>query len=324
MHRTLNPTASQSQFALDVAAGLSARPKRIPSCHFYDERGSELFRRITELDEYYLTGCEREILRRHGETIGRRMPDGPFRLVELGAGDGSKTEILLDRFARLGSALRYTPVDICPEIIDQLVGRMRQRFNSLPIEPLVGDYFDALDRLRSDDDVPSLCLFLGSSIGNFRPRQAARFLRRVSRALRPGDLLLVGFDLKKDAAVLRRAYDDSLGVTREFNFNLLDRINRELDADFDRARFDHHCHYNAAQGRMESWLLSTQAQRVNVGALGRRFSFAAWEGIHLECSYKYDMEQIADYAAAAGFSVVDHYFDARRYFVDTLWRVRPR
>jgi len=315
--------AVRQRFAADVWRGLSQTPKRLPAHYFYDQRGSELFQRITELEEYYLTHSEREILQRHRRDIAQRFEGQAVRVVELGAGDGSKTDLLLESLLSLGARCQYVPIDICTEVLDNLADRMESRFRSaaLVVRPCAGDYAEAVDRLDGDEPARNLLLFLGSSIGNMHPGRAERFLGRITRALNPGDSLLVGFDLKKDPEVLRRAYDDAQGVTREFNLNLLDRMNRQLEADFRREKFLHHCLYNPRQGRMESWLLSPEPQEVFVGALDRRFHFDAWEGIHVECSYKYDLRQIHRFARQSGCTVLRHFFDARRYFVDSLWRV---
>ncbi len=314
-----------SQLALDVAAGLASKPKSLPSRYFYDTRGSALFQRITELEEYYPTRCEREILLEHGGSLVSHVGGASLRLIELGAGDGSKTEVLLDRLCGAGVAVTYHPIDICPQVLDDLAVRLRGRmtYPDLKIDPVPGEYSSALRRIAATGGRRNLCLFLGSSIGNLRHSEAARFLRRMARLLNEGDLMLIGFDLKKDPAVLRRAYDDAQGVTREFNLNLLDRLNRELGADFRRNRFLHHCEYHAARGRMESWLVSKVRQEVRVAALARRFSLAAWEGIHVECSHKYDLDQIERFAGITGFDVVDHFFDSRHFFCDSLWQVRP-
>jgi uncharacterized SAM-dependent methyltransferase len=168
-----------------------------------------------------------------------------------------------------------------------------------------------------------LVLFLGSNIGNLQPREARHLLRCMRRSLAPGDRLLIGFDLKKDPSLLVSAYNDEQGVTREFNFNLLERINRELGGDFDRAKFRHYGPYNVALGRMESWLVSLVDQRVAVGELGRTFTFARGEGIHVECSYKYSLEQIERMAGASGFRTCQNLFDRRGWFVDSLWEAKP-
>jgi len=315
---------STSSFAADVAAGLAAHPKRLPSQYFYDHRGSQLFQRITQLDEYYLTRCELEILENGVPDALRRWHVGRLRVIELGAGDGPKTEMLLDRLLGGGYTLSYTPIDICAKAVHELTQRIRSRFADarLVVEPIVGEYAAALERVTADSRERRLCLFLGSSIGNFAPREAVAFLRRACGLLQPSDLLLIGFDLIKHPRILRRAYDDSNGVTREFNYNLLDRINRELGADFKRRKFVHHCEYNAAQRRMESWLVSTENQVVTLPALRRSFRFEAWEGMLVEWSYKYGVHDVERYAAAAGCKVVRHLFDSRRYFVDSLWARR--
>jgi uncharacterized SAM-dependent methyltransferase len=194
----------------------------------------------------------------------------------------------------------------------------------LHIQGLAADYHEALADLAREHAGRDVVLFLGSNIGNFTHARSRHFLRRLRRSLRPGDLALVGFDLVKDPDVLRRAYNDAAGVTREFNFNLLDRINRELGGTFDRHRFTHCGTYNVRQQRMESWLVSTVDQEVLIRSLGRSFAFRAWEGIHVESSYKYSVPQIEALATAGGFHVRRHFFDARGYFVDSLWEASKR
>jgi len=312
-----------SSFARDVLRGLAKSPKGLPSSYFYDARGSRLFQQITRLDEYYLTGCEREILRAHATDIARATGEQPFRLVEAGAGDGHKTEILLRELVRRGQTFEYSPIDICRPALVQLLDKLRRRFEpgSFRMHGLAGDYFDALRALQRRSSMRNLVLFLGSSIGNFTHAQATRFLKRLRRTLRPGDLTLIGFDLKKDPSVLQAAYDDSLGITREFNFNLLDRMNRELGADFDREKFEHRATYNAAEGCMQSFLVSRADQGVTIEAVDRRFQFAAGELLQVENSFKYDLPQIERFAAECGFRVRQHYFDRRHFFTDSLWEV---
>jgi dimethylhistidine N-methyltransferase len=311
----------RQRLAADLARGLEQSPKSIPSLYFYDPRGSALFQQITELDEYYLTRCEREILAEHRRSVSELLGPGPLRLVEFGAGDGVKTEILLEALAAGTEPIEYVPVDICAEILTVLADRLAKRFSPtrLIVRPVVGDHREALAELRRAGGTRNLAVFLGSSIGNMHPGEARAFFRRVRQAMQPGDCFLIGFDLKKDPEVLRRAYDDSRGVTREFNLNLLDRLNRELDAEFDRRQFLHQALYNPAAGRMESWLLSRRTQRVYVGGLDRHFALEPWEGIHVECSYKYDQREIKSLARGAGFRPLRHFHDARQYFVDSLW-----
>lgn len=308
-------------FADDVRTGLARRPKTLSSTYFYDERGSQLFQQITEQEDYYLTRCEREILEDHGDDIARSLAGDPLQVVEIGAGDGHKTEVLLQALIAAGLALEYVPIDICREAVVELVGKLRGHLNGhgIPLRGIVADYYDAFPLLRKQPNVRKLALFLGSSIGNFGQWQAVRFLRKLRQALATSDSLLIGFDLKKDLQVLHRAYDDAAGVTREFNFNLLDRINRELGGQFDRRRFHHHATYNLRLGCMESWLVSRERQRVPIRALPATIAFDAWEGIRIERSYKYDLAQIESLAAESGFQVRQHFFDRRGYFVDSLW-----
>jgi dimethylhistidine N-methyltransferase len=314
-------TSSTEAFARDVEKGLTANPKSIPSRYFYDERGSRLFQEITELEEYYPTRSEAEILDRCKGALGDLLAGGPFRLVELGAGDGRKTEVLLTEFVRRGLDCRYVPIDICEEILVDLTGSLEEKLDgAVAVHAIVAEYFDGLELLSRQSDERNLVLFLGSNIGNFDLFHARVFLDDLRHSLGAGDYVLVGFDLKKDIDVLHRAYNDARGVTAEFNFNLLERINRELGGRFDRGRFIHYGSYNVTHGRMESWLVSTEAQEVAIEALGRTFRFEPWEGIHLENSYKYHVSQVEWLATASGFEVQRHFFDARGWFADSLWR----
>jgi dimethylhistidine N-methyltransferase len=310
-----------SAFARDVFRGLSRSPKSLPSMYFYDAEGSRLFQRITELEEYYLTRCEAQILDSHAAEIVAAVLPGPLRLVELGAGDGRKTEILLRRLLDAGLCFEYVPIDICRQSVLDLAASFQGRFDgSLRMRGIVAEYFDGLASLRWASRRPNLVLFLGSSVGNFSHAEARQFFRRLRESLRPGDFVLVGFDLKKDLEILRRAYNDAAGVTRLFNLNLLARINRELGGEFDRRRFAHYGPYSFREECMESWLVSLENQEVPIHALGRSFSFRAWEGVHVECSHKYDLAQIESFASTAGFRVQKHFFDCRRWFADSLWQ----
>jgi L-histidine Nalpha-methyltransferase len=322
--QVLNGSAARhatGAFARHVVKGLSRSPKSLSSMYFYDAEGSRLFQRITELEEYYLTRCEAEILETHAAEIVAAVLPGPFRLVELGAGDGQKSEILVRRLLDAGLSFEYVPIDICRKSVADLAAAFSSRFNgSLRVRGIVAEYFNGLASLGWAGRRPNFVLFLGSSIGNFSHAGALQFFRRLRESLRPGDFVLVGFDLKKDLEILHRAYNDSEGVTRLFNLNLLERINRELGGQFDRGRFAHYGAYNIRKACMESWLVSLVDQEVPIHALGRSFSFRAWEGIHVECSHKYDLSQIESFASAAGFRVQKHFFDRRRWFVDSLWQ----
>lgn len=309
-------------FAYDVLVGLSERPKRLPSKYFYDDEGSRLFQRIMAMPEYYPTDCEAEILREHAEELVAPMLGAPFNLVDLGAGDGKKTMILLEHLTKLGADFTFVPIDISEGAMRGLVSTVRERIPGLSVEGLVGEYTEGVHYLgREHQDRHNLVLFLGSNIGNFSLLQARGFLRRLWSVLRDGDYALIGFDLKKDIEVLLAAYADPAGVTAAFNLNLLTRMNRELGADFDVSAFRHYGTYNVFSGAMESYLVSLEPQVVRIDALDQSFAFDAWEPVHTEYSYKYLRTDVDDLAQSTGFEVVARFEDSRRYFVDALWRV---
>jgi L-histidine Nalpha-methyltransferase len=315
-----SPLAPADAFARDVRRGLSSTPKAISSAYFYDHRGSQLFGLITEQPEYYLTRCEAEILERYSGRIAAELQGRTCRLIEIGAGDGYKTQILLDSLLGRGLVREYVPIDICRQAVTGLTAKLQETVRgNLHLRGIVAEYFDAFPLLDQSASLRNLVLFLGSSIGNFGSREALRLLRQLRHSLQPGDFALIGFDLKKNPHVLQAAYDDAAGVTREFNFNLLDRMNRELAADFDRRHFQHHATYNLRLACMESWLISRRPQVISIGQLDAAFPLGAWEGIRVERSYKYDLDQIERFAAATGWEVRTHFFDRRRYFCDSLW-----
>ncbi|MGE0785648.1 MAG: L-histidine N(alpha)-methyltransferase [Sandaracinaceae bacterium] len=310
-------------FAHDVLVGLSERPKRISSKYFYDDAGSRYFQRIMELDEYYPTTCETEILAaRAHEIISPMLGRGAFNLVDLGAGDGKKTRILMEAIQHARAEFVFVPIDISEGAMRSLVKDIGERLPGTRIEGLVCEYADGVRYLgRAHEERANLVLFLGSNIGNFNRVQARAFLRRLWSALRPGDCVLIGFDLKKDIEVLLRAYNDSHGITSAFNLNLLTRMNRELGADFDVSQFRHFGTYNVFNGAMESYLVSQAPQLVRIEALGQTFAFDAWEPMHTEYSYKYLRADIDRLALETGFSVMRQFEDDRDWFASSLWRV---
>ena len=312
---------ARRDFAIDVLVGLSERPKRLPSRYFYDDEGSRLFARIMELEEYYLSRAEHELLLTHRERICAAAAGAPFDLVDLGAGDGRKTELLLSHLMERGARFRYVPIDVSEAAMRELVERLQATYPGIVVEGIVSEYLAGLDWLSEQAGRRSLVLFLGSNIGNFDPVAARLFLRRLWNALEHDDLALIGFDLKKDVQVLVRAYDDAHGITRAFNLNLLARINRELGGGFDLAAFTHFPTYNVRTGAMESHLLSTRRQTVRIEALQRSFEFEPWEPIHTECSFKYLEEGTDRMAEEAGFVVQERFRDEQRSFMDALWRV---
>jgi L-histidine N-alpha-methyltransferase len=317
-----SPTPELTQFAEDVLAGLSSRPKALSSKYFYDDEGSRLFREIMRLPEYYLTGCEDEIFSTQTDEIFRAFANGnnAFDLIELGAGDGTKTAILVDYFLKQGADLYYSPIDISQEALDALSAKFSAEFPALKIETRNGDYFKILETLKNASGRRKILLFLGSNIGNFSRHQALAFFRHLKEVMNTNDLLFTGFDLQKDPHVIVPAYDDPGGVTARFNLNLLTRINRELGGDFDLNKFSHYANYRPIEGSARSFLISREEQSVHISALNRTFHFDQWEAVFMEISQKYSLRMIADLAGESGFEIKQNYFDSRRYYCDSLWR----
>ena len=318
-------TSKQLQFiatdamALEVREGLSATPKRLPAWLFYDELGSELFEQITGLPEYYLTRTERSILERFASGILEQA--GPsLTLVELGAGTASKTCILIEELLQRQSRTVFYPIDVSPSALDEAVRQLGRQFPNLRVNPIVADYtggVPALSRISGR----KLVLYIGSSIGNFEPPDAIRMLRRIRQTLRPGDALLLGADFAKSPKILLPAYNDSQGVTTAFNKNILARLNRELDADFNLDLFRHIALWNRRQFRMEIYLESTQAQSVFIPALDMDVSLEPGERIHTENSYKYTDEMIESILRQGGFTREQTWCDHKKWFGVHLARV---
>lgn len=315
-----NLELSDNAFAVDVVTGLSASPKRVSPKYLYDERGSHLFQEIMQLQEYYPTQCEMEILQNRGKQIAEGIDKGPIRILELGAGDGEKTKVLLREFLT-NREIEYIPSDISKEMVAEIVHHFEEEFSSkgFTVTGLVSDYISSLRWLHHQPPMRTLILFLGSSIGNFDQETLYPFLTEVGNSLKKGDWALIGFDLKKDITVLEAAYNDPKGITREFNLNLLNRINWELGGNFKREFFIHHAFYNPTHGRMESWLMSTIPQTIQLKKLGKEFSFKAWEGIHVESSYKFTTDQVQHYCEQSGFRMGSCYTDEKGYFLEALW-----
>ena len=308
-----------SLFAQEVRAGLAAAHRRLSSKWFYDATGDRLFQDIMASPEYYLTDCEREIYRRIAPRLLAALGGDDFELVELGAGDGSKTRYLINGFREGGARFTYRPVDISAHAIAALSERVAVSWPDLPYAPLTDDYFGALARL--EDGKRRLVLFPGANIGNFSPAEAANFLAHLRSHLRPGDLLLTGFDLKKDPDIIRAAYDDAAGVTAAFNLNLLTRINRELGGNFELDAWRHWPTYDPVTGAARSCLVVTRPQRIRLADGEATYDFAAWDTIDVEISQKYDRAQIEALAAGAGYAHLEHLEDDRGWFSDALWRV---
>src|SRR5271157_3304574 len=318
-------TSKQLQFlatdamALAVREGLSATPKRLPCWLLYDEIGSELFEQITELPEYYLTRTERSILEMYaGDILQRAGPS--LTLVELGAGTATKTCILIEELLQFQSRVLFYPIDVSPSALDEAMRQLGRQFPSLRVNPIVADYtggVPALSRISGR----KLVLYIGSSIGNFEPPEAVRMLRRIRQTLRAGDALLLGADFAKSSKILLPAYNDSQGVTARFSKNILARLNRELEADFDLDRFCHMALWNRRDSRMEIYLESTAPQSVFVPALDMDVSFKPGERIHTENSYKYTDAMIESILHQSGFALEQTWCDRKKWFGVHLARV---
>ena len=317
---TLALRAETAELARHVATGLRQIPKALSSMYFYDDAGSQLFQQIMDLPEYYPTRAEFAIFREHGPAIAAALSPpggGPFALLELGAGDGTKTKLLLRELLQTGPDFTYAPVDISAGAMAGLVAALQQELPALHVVPVVADYATALGQLRTRPGSKAV-LFLGSNIGNFGPAERLDFLRQLAAPLAPADRLLIGFDLQKDPRRIRAAYDDAQGVTAAFNLNLLTRLNRELGADFDLAHWQHYTDYSPLNGAVRSFLVSTRAQQVHLAGLDETFDFAAWEVIHTENSYKFTIPQIEALAAEAGLRVVATFSDPAADFADVV------
>ena len=307
-------TADREEFRHAVLAGLGATPRAIPAKFLYDARGSALFDAICELPEYYPTRTETAILRDCAADIARLA--GPAcALVEYGSGSSVKTRLLLDAMSGLDG---YVPIDISRQHLDMTAARLRRDYPGLRVEPVCGDYM-ALDALPpSINGACRIGFFPGSTIGNLTPEEATAFLRRARKLLRDDGALILGVDLKKDHQRLHDAYNDSAGVTAQFTLNLLRRMNRELDANFDLSAFAHDAFYDPAEGRIEIYFRSLRDQTVTVA--GRRFAFADGERVHTEYSYKYDDAGIAALARSGGFEIARSWTDPGRQFAVVFLR----
>lgn len=321
IHR-LAEGGDSNAFASDVRAGLSATPKALSPKYFYDELGSRLFEAICWLPEYYLTRAESEILRTHADEIVSSI-EGPVRLLELGSGSAEKTRFLIEALLSKQPRLHYLPVDISDSSLELSSQRLLRLYPGLRITGFAADYFTALqalsERVPADPDCRTIALFLGSNIGNFGRDESREFLRAVRELLRPEDALLLGADLKKSPAILIPAYDDALGVTAAFNLNLLARINRELDGNFNVKRFRHRATYNDTLGRIEIRLVSLEPQVVNIRALDLRVQFDEGETMRTENSYKFDLDLLSTIARDTGFALAKTWSDRDRLFSFNLF-----
>jgi L-histidine N-alpha-methyltransferase len=308
----------ERMLANDVLDGLTRPFKELPPKHFYDARGSELFEQICELPEYYPTRTEREILETQADKIV--ADTGAGELVELGSGSADKARILLDAMSRAGTLKRYVPLDVSETVVHDAAHQLVDEYGGLRVHGVVGDFERHLERVPSADGVPRLVALLGGTIGNFLPGSRRRMLREIGALLGAGDRLLLGTDLVKDPAVIEAAYDDPTGVTAEFNRNVLHVINRELDADFPAADFDHVAFFDRKHEWIEMRLRARRPCRVRVADLGLSVDFAAGEELRTEISAKFTRPRLEADMQAAGLALDHWYTDGEELFALSLAR----
>jgi L-histidine N-alpha-methyltransferase len=309
------PSIVSSPVAVEVLNGLTEHPKTLSPWLFYDEAGSRLFEEITELPEYYVTRTERQILAKHAEAIVAAAAGGrDLSMIELGAGTATKTGLLLNAAVGLQGSVTYYPIDVSETALEEARTRLEAELPEVTVEPIVADYTEGMRQNGASHLGRKLVLYIGSSIGNFSPADALEILRGVRAQLLPGDSLLLGTDMVKDVDTLLAAYDDAAGVTARFNKNVLVRINRDLDANFNPKLFRHRARWNEQHSRIEMHLESLLTQKVVLRALDLEVRFVRGETIHTENSYKFADERVVALLKRAGFKLRQQWTDPNRWF----------
>ena len=303
-------------FYKDVIEGLSKPQKTLSSKYFYDDAGDKIFQEIMHMDEYYLPKCEVEILINQTEKIVNSFGFDSFDIVGLGAGDGSKTKHFLKKITDLNKTVVYYPLDISADVLETNKKNIKKHVPNLEVYPIAGDYFETLEKLVHDN--PKIILFLGSTIGNYDNESAEIFMKKIYDKLEDHDILMVSFDLKKNPHKILAAYNDEKGITKRFNLNLLKRINRELDADFDLENFDHYPYYDPISGTTYSYIFSKVEQTITIGT--EKIDFKANEMIHTEISQKYSLKTIENFKKNIGFSSVEHFLDEGENYAISLFK----
>lgn len=319
---TAEQAVAESQFMQDILTGLKADPKFLQAKYFYDQQGDLLFQQIMKLEEYYVTNAEMDILSKQSGAIADLITQGntAFDLVELGAGDATKSIHLLKELTARQLAFSYLPIDISAGIISHLEDTLPKELPGLDVQGLNGDYFEMLEKVTALSDRRKVLLFMGANIGNMDVAEAQDFCKRLRGSLNTGDFLIIGFDLKKDPKQILAAYNDAQGITAAFNLNLLSRINRELFADFKLENFEHYPYYDPESGACKSYLISLKDQLVRIGEEAV-IHFSAFEPIYMEISQKYSLQEIEEMARLTGFQSKHLFFDENNYFVDAVWVV---
>lgn len=313
-------TDNKTQFLQETLTGLLSEPKFMLSKYFYDATGDRIFQQIMEMEEYYLTNAEMEILQYQSAQLSQAISaDGTaFDLIELGAGDATKSIHLLKSLLDDQMEFSYFPIDISAHVISDLEENLPKKLPSLDIKGLNGDYFDMLKKATGLSTRRKVVLFMGANIGNMTIADAESFCFSLKQLLFQNDLLIIGFDLKKNPQQILAAYNDKAGITRSFNLNLLQRINKELDGNFNIDQFEHYASYDPASGACKSYLISLKNQIVNIGR--HAVHFVENEHILMEISQKYSLADIDQLAAETGFKPLQRFFDRNKYFVDAIWK----
>lgn len=311
-----------SEFEKEVFEGLTAYPKHLSSKYFYDEIGDKLFQDIMAMPEYYLTDCEFNILDANKSEISAlfQADNVPFSLFELGAGDGKKTKILLNHLVENKTVFDYRPIDISQNALDQLEASLKAEIPNLEVNPIQGTYFETLRDINQANGRKKIILFLGSNIGNLLHEQAVDFLNNLRDSINEGDLVFMGFDQKKHPQTILDAYNDQTGITAAFNKNILRRINRELNGNFDLDKFIHWEVYDPETGTAKSFLVATAPVSVTIERLGLEIRLNQWETIHTEISQKYDDAVVEWLADKSGLSIVSQFTDAQQHYKNYVFK----
>ena len=307
----IEPVHSVPGLADDVRDGLLEKPRQLPPKYFYDQRGSHLFEKICQTPEYYPTRIEDSLLQENSKNIIERTR--PVQILELGSGNAQKTRRIFDACELLDNSCEYVPFDVCENILEVSAAQLKQDYDWLDVMPLVGDYHAGLANLPGSEGT-RLFLFLGSTIGNFTPDEALKFIAEVKDCMKPGDYFLLGVDRVKNVDVVDAAYNDAEGITAEFNLNVLHVINRELGADFDVSGFEHSAKYNESKQRVEMRLVANSEQQVHISDLDVTLTFKPGDEILTEVSHKYTPDNIESMLQQSGLTVIEHYEPDNRYF----------
>jgi len=311
---------TNTQFKEDVITGLTSFPKHLPSKYIYDEKGDKLFQDIMAMPEYYLTDCEFEILLSYKTELSTLFAkDGHFDLIELGAGDGKKTKILLQDLVDTSKAFSYFPIDISLNSLNNLKASLQKEIPEVDVEIMQGTYFEVLNHIATLRHRKKVILFLGSNIGNLLHPKAIDFLKGIQENMEKDDMLFIGFDQKKHPRTVLDAYNDGSGITEAFNKNLLTRINSTFGANFNLNNFLHWETYNPETGTAMSYLVSKTKQVVDIKELDLQVDFKAWETIHVEISQKYDDAVVKWLAEQSGLQVLKHFADKKNYYKNYIF-----